>query len=233
MDKYLPVKTQFSYFLPLFPLIVIVSMAIACGAVVDETPPPLPTSLPTETPIDTATPTFTPAPTMTPTNTPEPTPTPFPGLWLDTQVFELTLEYPPPTPGPGWIVGGEIVIPIDAEVGGVVFVVDEYQGIWGSLTSRSVGAKESVMTDITIRDYGSGDFCVSDFFGGYEPERICEIVFPGSTTYRWITPYFAGHKTQVGVAFSTGGCDPNTCTTFLKISGIRLILYNSAELPPG
>ena len=191
----------------------------ACGP----TTTPIPTS--TNTPI----PTNTPLPTHTsppPTETPIPSPTIPPDIWLDSRQFELALKHPPNADYLEWDSTYEIVIPVDGYVGGVIFTVDKADINWGPKTSKSVPGKGSITKDGSMRILPSGTYCISDYFKSYNPISVCDFLAPGSIQKDWITPYFAGYKTQVGVAFAIGGCKPSTCTVELVISNIQLIMYN-------
>jgi hypothetical protein len=119
-----------------------------------------------------------------------------------------------------------MVVPAEGEVGGIVFNVDEYDVEWGSARSRSVDNVNSIMTGASLRDYGTGAFCIADFILGYTPQQVCAVLAPGAQTHDWITPFFAGPKSEVGIAFTSGGCDPAACTATLRITGIRLIYYD-------
>jgi hypothetical protein len=205
-------------------LVVLIGLS-ACGPA--STPPPTLTPLPSST--HTTIPTNTPLPTHTPpppTETPIPTPTIPPDIWLDSQEFELTLHHPLDPNQSNWESIYEIVIPVDGYVAGVIFTVDESDITWGPAASLSVPGKGSLLKLGSMRSYSSGSYCVSDYFLSYNPDSTCQILAPDSIPLNWITPYFAGKKTQVGVAFQIGGCDPAKCTVDLVISKIQLIMYN-------
>jgi hypothetical protein len=183
------------------------------------TPPPA-----TDTPIPTST--STPQP---PTETLTPTPTEAEGIWLDPREFEITVHHPASTAQPGWGTPGEIVIPVEGYVGGVVFTVVEINGSWSPAISASVDPKNSVFRQGSSRALPLGTYCVADYFPGFNPDSACDAVSPDSIHQGWITSYFAGYKNEVGIAFGAGGCDPKTCTVDLKVSGIRLIMYEPPE----
>jgi hypothetical protein len=200
-------------------LLIISFSALACSYLVQLSPSPIPAS---------ATATLSPIPSATlipPTDTPTPTPTPLSGIWLDDRTFEIIVQHPQSTSQPDWKSYNEITIPVNAYVGGVVFMVEEINGRWGGAQSRSVPVEESVMPAGSTHDLALGGYCVADYFMGYKPEEICASIAPGYQLLQWIRPYFAGYKTEVGVAFTVGDCNPATCSAYLKVGKIQLILY--------
>lgn len=205
-------------------MISIVYMVSACNSMTS--PPPTSTAPPTST--NTAIPTNTDTP-LPPSETPQPTPTIPTDIWLDTREFDLTIEHPQDPDQQEWHSIGEIIVPVDGYVGGIVFTVDERTYVWGPATSLSVSSGSSVMNSGSSRDFPTGTYCVADYFTSYNPDSACDLLAPGSIHKRWVTPYFAGYKSEVGIAFSIGSCSPKKCTVILKISGIKLIMYESPE----
>ncbi len=199
--------------------LLLVLSALACSYLVELSP----------TPIPPATATFSPQPSATippPTDTPPlPTATQLSGIWLDPRMFEITVQHPLSTSQPDWKSYNEVVIPVDGYVGGAVFTVEETNGPWGGAQSQSVARENSIMLTGSAYVMDLGNYCVADYFMGYEPEDICASVAPGYQPLLWITPYFAGYKTEVGVGFTTGDCNPAECTRYLKVGKIQLILY--------
>jgi hypothetical protein len=188
--------------------------------------PPSSTPLPTKTETPTATSTITVIP---PTETPTPSPTIPPDIWLDTNSYELQVQHPASTAQPEWESVNEIIIPADGMVGGFVFTVSDVSGIWSPAVSQGVEPANSILRSGSMRDSPPGDYCISDYFSNYNPLEVCQWLAPDATQLDWITPYFAGPKTEVGVAFNVGGCDPASCTAYLQLTNIRLIYFSLPE----
>jgi hypothetical protein len=208
----------------LLPAFFLFLTLLSCGYLEPVSPSstPAPLSSDTPAPVDTDTP-------LPPSDTPQPTPTLPTEIWLDPQEYEITIQHPQSTAQPEWVSSSELKIPVEDFVGGVVFTVEEYNGIWGTNSSSLVEPANSLTKDITSRDYPIGTYCISDYFAGFNPETACALIAPGAIVEQWIRPYFAGYKSEVGMKFTTGGCDPAFCLTTLKITGIRLILYKPEE----
>jgi len=205
----------------------LLSIALVLGACTFEEPaPPTSTSQPpkTNTPIPSSTATAIP-----PTETQMPTPTIPPNLWLDSRQYELTVQHPASTAQPGWGTANEIIIPADGMVGGVVFTVEEFSDKWGSTFSLGVAPENSLLKSVSSASNPPGLYCVSDYFPGFSPAEVCEILAPGATRLDWSAYHFAGPKTEVGVSFGVGSCHPASCTAFLRITNIRLIYYSVPE----
>lgn len=202
-------------------MILLALAALACGYLVEVSPTP--------TPAATATFTASPSATPKPTDTPLPTATLLPGIRLDTRVFETFAEHPQSTDQPNWTSTNGIVIPVEDYVGGVIFTVEEANGPWGGAESNLVAPEGSLMLGTSPDELPPGKYCVSDYFLGYHPEAICASIAPEYEQLSWIRPYFSGYQSEVGVAFSTGACDPALCTTYVKVGGIQLILYSTSE----
>ena len=199
---------------------------LLCACNYQEAIPPSSTPLPTKTDTPTATSTITVIP---PTETPKPSPTIPPDIWLDTNSYELQVQHPASTAQPEWESKNEIIIPADGMVGGFVFTVSEVSGIWSPAVSQSVEPANSILRSGSMRDNLAGEYCISDYFSKYNPLEVCQWLAPEATQLDWITPYFAGPKTEVGVAFNVGGCDPASCMAFLHLTNIRLIYFSLPE----
>jgi len=210
-----------------FKLVIFLSIIVflgACDFMVPAPPTPLPQPTKTHTPIPSSTATDIP-----PTETPLPSPTLPSDIWLDTNSYELSVEHPANTEQREWSSSNGIVIPADGLVGGFVFTAEEINGLWASSKNKDVPGGNSITNNSSSRDNPVGEYCVADYLPNYSPISVCQILAPQATQIDWITPYFAGPKTEVGVAFSVGGCDPKGCTAFLRITNIRLIYYSLPE----
>jgi hypothetical protein len=203
------------------PLMIILG---ACDFMVPAQPTPLPQPTKTHTPIPSSTATDIP-----PTETPLPSPTLPSDIWLDTNSYELTVEHPADTEQREWATSNGIILPADGLVGGFVFTAEEINGVWAPAINKDVQGGNSITKNSSTRENPLGEYCVSDYFSKYTPISVCQILAPQATQIDWITPYFAGPKSEVGVAFSVGGCDPKGCTAFLRITNIRLIYYSLPE----
>jgi hypothetical protein len=210
-------------------LVMILCLAFILGACNFQEPAPF-TATPrppaTDTPIPTHTPTVIP-----PTDTPVPSPTLPSDIWIDdTNVYELTVEHPISTEQAEWGSANEIIVLADGMVGGFVFTVEEVTDVWGPTRASGVSdPKNSITNNGSTRENPPGEYCIADYLPGYTPVKICRILAPEATQLDWITQYFAGPKTEVGISFKVGACNPKGCTAFLRISNIRLIYYTTSE----